>query len=41
VTDDLERQLRGYEVWLARQPFADNTRRAYRGPNIFTPRFPH
>jgi len=29
VTDDLERQLTAYEVWLARQPLADNTRRAY------------
>jgi site-specific recombinase XerD len=29
VTDDLERQLSAYEVWLARQPLADNTRRAY------------
>jgi site-specific recombinase XerD len=29
VTDDLEQQLRAYEVWLARQPLADNTRRAY------------
>ncbi len=29
MTDDLERQLTAYEVWLARQPLADNTRRAY------------
>lgn len=29
MTDDLERQLSAYEVWLARQPLADNTRRAY------------
>jgi len=29
VEDDLERQLSAYEVWLARQPLADNTRRAY------------
>jgi site-specific recombinase XerD len=29
VTDDLERQLGAYEVWLARQPLASNTRRAY------------
>jgi site-specific recombinase XerD len=29
VTDDLERQLAAYEVWLARQPLASNTRRAY------------
>ncbi len=29
MTDDLERQLAAYEVWLARQPLASNTRRAY------------
>ena len=29
MTDNLERQLSAYEVWLARQPLADNTRRAY------------
>jgi integrase/recombinase XerC len=29
VTDNLERQLSAYEGWLARQPLADNTRRAY------------
>jgi site-specific recombinase XerD len=29
VTDELEQQLAAYEVWLVRQPLADNTRRAY------------
>ncbi len=29
MTDDLERQLVAYEVWLAREPLASNTRRAY------------
>ena len=29
MTDDLGQQLSAYEVWLARQPLADNTRRAY------------
>jgi site-specific recombinase XerD len=29
MTDDLEQELRAYEAWLARQPFAENTRRAY------------
>ncbi len=29
MTEDLERQLAAYEVWLARQPLASNTRRAY------------
>ena len=30
MTDGLEKQLAAYEVWLARQPLAANTRSAYR-----------